>query len=128
MNTIEHKLTSCEIVCNRIPRIVPSCATDLREGLRSHSVIPSAVLVMFDVCWSGPTSPVGPQVAGRNGAVVSGNADSAAAALEMLPKDENTPLDPDLALIQDRWPNLPEHIKAAVLALVRSIPGKEQSV
>ncbi len=32
----------------------------------------------------------------------------------------NTPLDPDLALIQDRWPKLPEHFKAAVLAIVRN--------
>ncbi len=28
--------------------------------------------------------------------------------------------DPDLSLIHDRWANLPEHIKAAVLALIRS--------
>jgi len=35
-------------------------------------------------------------------------------------ESENTPSDPDLALIQDRWPKLPEHIRAAVLALVRS--------
>jgi hypothetical protein len=34
------------------------------------------------------------------------------------PKGENTPLDPDLALIQDRWPKLPEHIRQAVLALI----------
>jgi hypothetical protein len=39
------------------------------------------------------------------------------------PNDQNTPLDPDLALIQDRWPNLPEHIKAAVLATVRNASG-----
>ena len=36
------------------------------------------------------------------------------------PKDENTPLDLDLAYIQERWPKLPEHVKAAVLALVRT--------
>jgi hypothetical protein len=33
---------------------------------------------------------------------------------------ENTPKDPELALIVERWPKLPEHIKAAVLALVRT--------
>jgi len=44
------------------------------------------------------------------------------------PKAENTPSDPlDLALLQERWPKLPEHIKAAVLALVRSTSDKEQS-
>ncbi len=42
------------------------------------------------------------------------------------PNGENTSSDPDLALIQDRWPTLPEHIKAAILALVRSIPDEEQ--
>jgi hypothetical protein len=36
------------------------------------------------------------------------------------PKAENTPLDPDLSLIQKRWPNLPEHIKAAIRALVNA--------
>jgi hypothetical protein len=36
------------------------------------------------------------------------------------PNAENTPLDPDLALIQNRWPGLPEHIRQAVLALVRA--------
>ena len=36
------------------------------------------------------------------------------------PNDEMPPKDPDLALIQDRWPGLPEHIRQAVLALVRS--------
>ena len=40
-----------------------------------------------------------------------------------VPNAENTPLYPDLALIQDGWPNLPEHIKAAVLALVRNVAG-----
>ncbi len=43
------------------------------------------------------------------------------------PNAENTPLDPDLTLIQDRWPMLAQHIKAAVLALVRSTSDKEQS-
>jgi hypothetical protein len=36
------------------------------------------------------------------------------------PKGENPPLDPDLALIQDRWPKLSEHIKAAIKALVQA--------
>jgi hypothetical protein len=36
------------------------------------------------------------------------------------PKGENAPSDPDLALIQNRWPGLPEHIKAAVKALVQT--------
>jgi len=36
------------------------------------------------------------------------------------PGAQNTPPDPDLAVIQDRWPGLPEHIKQAVLSLVRS--------
>jgi hypothetical protein len=36
------------------------------------------------------------------------------------PSAQNTPPDPDLALIQDRWPKLPEHIKAAVVTLVQS--------
>jgi hypothetical protein len=33
----------------------------------------------------------------------------------------NAPIDPDLALIQDRWSDLPEHIKAAIKALVQSV-------
>lgn len=41
-------------------------------------------------------------------------------------ESEKPPLDPDLRLIQDRWPQLPEHIRQAVLALVRSIPEKEK--
>ena len=35
------------------------------------------------------------------------------------------PLDPELALIQERWPKLPEHIRQAVLALIRAHPGGE---
>jgi hypothetical protein len=34
------------------------------------------------------------------------------------PSAQDAPLDPDLALIQNRWPKLPEHIKAAIRALV----------
>ena len=40
------------------------------------------------------------------------------------PKDQKTPLDPDLALIQNLWPNLPEDIKAALLALVQAHGGR----
>ena len=43
------------------------------------------------------------------------------------PGAQNTPSDPDLTFIQKRWAGLPEPVKAAVLALVRSVPGKEQS-
>jgi hypothetical protein len=39
-------------------------------------------------------------------------------------RSEQPPKDPDLALIQDHWPNLPEHIKAAITTLVRSAIGK----
>jgi hypothetical protein len=31
-----------------------------------------------------------------------------------------TPSDPDLALIQERWPDLPAHVKATVMALIRT--------
>ena len=31
-------------------------------------------------------------------------------------ESKNTPPHPDLALIQERWPKLPEHIRAVVLA------------
>jgi hypothetical protein len=34
------------------------------------------------------------------------------------PKDPNTPLDPDLGPIHDRWSKLPEYIQAAVKALI----------
>ncbi len=37
---------------------------------------------------------------------------------------EPTSNDPDLMLIQNRWPTLPEHIKAAVLTLVRASGGR----
>jgi hypothetical protein len=33
---------------------------------------------------------------------------------------EYLPKDPDLALVLNRWPNLPAHIKAAIMALVHS--------
>ena len=36
---------------------------------------------------------------------------------------ENRPKDPELALIVERWPKLPEHIRSAVLALVRNGAG-----
>jgi hypothetical protein len=41
--------------------------------------------------------------------------------------DEEHPSDPDLALIQERWPGLPEHIKSAIMALVRSVPDREHT-
>jgi hypothetical protein len=34
-----------------------------------------------------------------------------------------TQSDPDLALIRERWPTLPEPIKAAIRALVGSVAG-----
>jgi hypothetical protein len=41
------------------------------------------------------------------------------------PDAPNTPLDPDLAQIVDCWPTLPEHIKAAVMALVNTQNGSK---
>ena len=35
----------------------------------------------------------------------------------------NTPLDPDLALIQDRWPKLPLAVRSAVVAIVKNADG-----
>jgi len=35
---------------------------------------------------------------------------------------KKAPSDPDLNLIEKQWPRLPEHIKAAVLTLVRASP------
>jgi len=42
------------------------------------------------------------------------------------PGAPNTPSDPDLTLIVDRWHSLPEHIRQAVLALVRSTSDNER--
>ena len=42
-------------------------------------------------------------------------------------ESQKTPSDPDLALIEARWPTLPEHIRQAVLALVRSTLDKDQT-
>jgi hypothetical protein len=36
------------------------------------------------------------------------------------PNAPQTPQDPDLALVVERWPNLPEHIKTAIKALVKT--------
>jgi hypothetical protein len=38
---------------------------------------------------------------------------------------KKAPSDPDLDLIEKQWPKLPEHIKAAVLALVRVSPAED---
>ena len=40
---------------------------------------------------------------------------------------ETPSVDPDLVLLLDRWPTLPEHIKAAIKALVQSA-SKEGAV
>lgn len=50
-----------------------------------------------------------------------------ASAKSGAPESEKPSSDPDLALILDRWPNLPEHVRQAVLALVQTSPDKEQT-
>jgi len=40
------------------------------------------------------------------------------------PKDQNTPPDPDLAKIVTAWPQLPEAVRSAVLAIVRNAIGQ----
>jgi len=39
---------------------------------------------------------------------------------------ERIGLDPDLALIQDRWPKLPEHIRAAILRIAHEHTHQDQ--
>jgi hypothetical protein len=41
-------------------------------------------------------------------------------APQLAPDQGNSPADPDLARVNAAWPDLPAHIKAAVLALVGS--------
>jgi hypothetical protein len=36
------------------------------------------------------------------------------------------PQDPDLTLVVERWPNLPEHIKAAIKALIQTNRKEEK--
>ena len=40
------------------------------------------------------------------------------------PNTPQPPKDPDLALVVERWPNLPEYIKAAIKTLVNSSLGE----
>jgi hypothetical protein len=41
-------------------------------------------------------------------------------------RDAPSPLrDPDLTLLVERWPALPEHIKAAIKTLVQSAPKQD---
>ena len=47
-----------------------------------------------------------------------------ASAKSGAPKAENTPPDPDLAKIVQAWPELPEGIRSAVLAIVRNAVGR----
>jgi hypothetical protein len=54
---------------------------------------------------------------------MSGGARHGALSVQHRPS-EQTPQDPDLALVQDRWPNLPEYIKAAIKALVQADTGR----
>jgi hypothetical protein len=39
-------------------------------------------------------------------------------------ESENTPLDPDLAKIVAAWPQLPEAVRSALLAIVRNAPAQ----
>jgi hypothetical protein len=52
-------------------------------------------------------------------ALFSGGAESDA---HNAPNAPQTPQDPDLALVVERWPNLPEHIKQTIKTLL--IAGK----
>lgn len=45
-------------------------------------------------------------------------------AQNYTPVAPDSPSDPDLALIHNRWPSLPQRVRQAILALVRADAGE----
>jgi hypothetical protein len=68
------------------------------EGFEPPTVNPNQGSGLEDSCYAG---------AAKSGAVFA----------------DSSPIDPDLAKIIDAWPNLPEAIRAGILAMVRAAGG-----
>lgn len=121
------------------------CQTEMGVTVDARKCLPSKALIASEIDWrrgdSNPIQPVSCPAQNRDNSTTNRDAEAEKRGLgeqtrtlatqeeDIFEHRKGAPavhlisgVDPDLMLIQDRWPRLPEHVRQAVLTLVRSVP------